>query len=213
MEALILETYPIRESDMVARVLLRDGRRLDVLARSAREMNSRLRSGLLEMTVADIGLIPGRGRHIAKSVQQQITFPGLSRSPVAGAAARLLLRHVAIAANEIPDSDVYPRLLGVLRSLNTAALAEERAVVLASRWAAAWMTTLELLGFGPDIEALARQMPTPDARTLLQNRRIPTNPAAVSSLLRLLAAHSIEYMPETQPTIAWCRNSLRMLRG
>lgn len=210
MEALILETTPVREADTLARVLLLDGRRLDVLAKGCRGMGSRLRGGLLEMHIADIGLIPGRNGYIAKSVQPQVSFFGVRRSPVTEAATRLLLHHVAVAAVDDADPDLYPKLVGILRGLNTAALAEEHPAVLAGRWAAAWITVLELLGFGPDTATLAKQLRSDEAKQLLLERKISASAADISALLTVLARHSTEHLPETQPMIAWCREYMKM---
>lgn len=210
MEALILETVPRKETDMLARILLRDGRRLDVLARGSRGMESRLRSGLLAMSVADIGLIPGRYGYIAKSVTPQVTFFGIRHSRVTEAAARLMLTHVAVSAVDDFDDDLYPRLVGMLRTLHTAALAGEHPTVLAGRWAAAWITVLELLGFGPDMEAITPHLRSDEARALLRERKISSSAPDVSALLTILARHSSEHLPETSPMISWCREQMRM---
>ncbi len=213
MEALILETYPLGETDTRVRLLARDGRLLDVRARGSREMGSKLRGGLLPMSVADVGIISGYHRPLARSVSEHMAFSGVMRSPVSNAAARLLVRHVAVATIDSPDPDMYPQLVGMLRSLHVAALAEERPILLYRRWAASWISVLGLLGLRPDTSEKEMGRISSEGLVTLADRNIPHSPEDISILLGYLANHSVFYLPETQPMIAWCRNVLEVPRS
>lgn len=210
MEALILDTKPSGEADMLVRLLLRDGRRIDALARSAREMSSKLRAGLLPLTIADVGLIGGRKRWIAKSVRLQAPFFGVWKTETTQSVARLLASMLGIAIIETPDANVYPKVVRALRELHVAGLSNESQLLLRRRAAVAWIQTLGALGLEPTFEQSEKGALSDQAARALENRQIPQEAKDVTALLEHLSEHSMKHLPEVGPLVSWVRSTLEI---
>jgi len=116
--ALILKRAPYREDDLLVTVYTPDQGKLNLVARGAQKLQSKLAGHLEPLTLADIMIIPGKGfDYIASAISREI-YAGirgdLNKLYYAGQALQIFNRRVG---NDQPDAHLFFLLGGWLETL------------------------------------------------------------------------------------------------
>jgi DNA repair protein RecO (recombination protein O) len=107
--ALLLDTHPFREADLVVRLFLPDRGNLSAMARSARSSRKRFPSGLDRLTLADIKLSSRTGRGMPTLEEANVVEVWWNiRSDVGRVAAASLLAELLLRAHL--EADEAPAL-------------------------------------------------------------------------------------------------------
>ncbi|MBM4352483.1 MAG: DNA repair protein RecO [Deltaproteobacteria bacterium] len=134
--ALLLDTHPYREADLVVRLFLPDRGNVSAMARSARSSRKRFPSGLDRLTLADVRLSSrsGRGMPTLESAQVVEVWWNV-RSDIGKVAAASLLAELLLKAHVEPGEagPLFEFACAVLNRLDSAQQASgEPAALLAA---------------------------------------------------------------------------------
>jgi DNA repair protein RecO len=235
MEALILQQSPRGERDVLVTLLGSDDTQYHALAKGVRDMQSKLRAGLLPLTIADAELVAGRGGWIARSCAPLLDCTALRSDPAALAGGRMLAAILSeLAGGNRHETPRFVRAAQLLRDLNTAVLSGEPRALLRRRATAVWVAALELAGYLPEFRhcvvcrnetilgidprqggGVCASHVGPETIRLeekdiqqLRTRHVPNTPDAVTACIGFLERFSAERFPALAGEARWAASAL-----
>lgn len=232
MECLILKNEPAGEADRLVTVMLSSGKRRRAIVRSASLMSSRVRAGVIPLSISDVSFVAGRRHWLLRNAVPLMTFPVFSNSFQIRSATALFAELASSEKHPEEDRELYAVLVRTLRDLHTAVLYGEGTLSLAKRTMAAWLRTLRALGLAPILDRCVncgstdqiiavsvsssgalcapcvdsssdRHIISSRAVAALALRRVPDGGEDVARLMRFLAYFTAWHFPELGPYAHW----------